>query len=123
MPIFRSETVVVERDSDGSAVLVLDVPDRAYNVFNLQVLSDLEGALDAVAADGHIPLLVLRSGKKSGFLAGADLHEFLKIKDLAAARALSERGQRLFDKLADLPMTRVAEISGPCMGRGQALAM
>ncbi len=104
MQIFQSETVVVERDPDGSVVLKLDVPGRSVNVFNRQVLADLDAALDAVAAS-KAPLLVIRSGKTSGFVAGADLHEFLAIKDAAERRGdLRPRGQKLFDKLAGLPM-------------------
>ncbi|HZY83901.1 MAG TPA: 3-hydroxyacyl-CoA dehydrogenase NAD-binding domain-containing protein, partial [Gemmataceae bacterium] len=123
MPLFESQTVVVERDTDGSAVLKLDVPDRPVNVFNRQVLADLDAALDAVKADAHVPLLVVRSGKKSGFVAGADLEEFLSIRDSAEASAVSQRGQRLFDKLAGLPMPTVAALHGPCLGGGLEFAL
>jgi 3-hydroxyacyl-CoA dehydrogenase/enoyl-CoA hydratase/3-hydroxybutyryl-CoA epimerase len=123
MPLFESQTVVVERDTDGSAVLKLDVPDRPVNVFNRQVLADLDVALDAVKADAHVPLLVVRSGKKTGFVAGADLEEFLSIRDSAEAEAVSARGQRLFDKLAGLPMPTVAALHGPCLGGGLEFAL
>jgi 3-hydroxyacyl-CoA dehydrogenase/enoyl-CoA hydratase/3-hydroxybutyryl-CoA epimerase len=123
MALFESQTVVVERDTDGSAVLKLDVPERPLNVFNRQVLADLDAALDAVQAEPRVPLLVVRSGKKSGFVAGADLEEFLSIRDSAEASAVSERGQRLFDKLAGLPMPTVAAVHGPCLGGGLEFAL
>jgi len=122
MSIFESETIHVERDNDGSVVLILDVPGRSVNVFNRQVLADLDAALDAVA-ESHAPLLVVRSGKKSGFVAGADLNEFLGIQDTASAEAISEAGQKLFDKLASLPMPSLAAISGPCLGGGLEFAL
>src|SRR5205814_2186497 len=84
-----------------------------------QVLADLDGALGALAREPRLPVLVVRSGKKSGFLAGADLHEFTAIKDAAAARALSAAGQKLFDKLASLPAPSVAVIHGPCIAGGK----
>jgi 3-hydroxyacyl-CoA dehydrogenase/enoyl-CoA hydratase/3-hydroxybutyryl-CoA epimerase len=122
MLIFRSATVVAQRDSDGAVALLLDVPDRAVNVFNRQVMRDLDAALDAVAAS-KAPVVVVRSGKKNGFVAGADLQEFLAIHDAASAQALSAAGQQLFDKLAALPMPTLAAVSGACLGGGLELAL
>src|SRR5262245_5834402 len=108
MSVFQSSTVTVQRDGDGSFVLVLDVPDRSVNLITRQVLADLEGAFSALAGQGRVPVLVIRSGKKSGFLAGADISEFLAVRDSSSARALSEAGQKLFDRLAGLPFPTVA---------------
>ena len=116
MPLFVSANVTVERDADGSGVLILDVRDRSVNVFTRQVLADLDAALDAVRAERGLPVLIVRSGKPTGFLAGADLSEFLAIRDEAAAVALSTRGQTLFNKLASLPMRP----SRPSRGRAWA---
>jgi 3-hydroxyacyl-CoA dehydrogenase/enoyl-CoA hydratase/3-hydroxybutyryl-CoA epimerase len=123
MPIFQSENVVVEKDADGSVVLILDVAGRSHNVFTRQVLADLDAALDKVAALGGVPVLVVRSGKKTGFLAGADLNEFLTVKDAAGAEALSALGQGVLNKLAALPVPSVAAVSGPCVGGGLELAL
>ena len=123
MPLFQSETVIVEKDRDGSAFLKIDVPGQTHNMLSRRLLTDLDRALDAVAAEARLPLLVIRSGKPSGFLAGADLHGFLEIKDAAEAEALSALGQRLFDKLAALPMPTLAGIHGPCLGGGLELAL
>jgi 3-hydroxyacyl-CoA dehydrogenase/enoyl-CoA hydratase/3-hydroxybutyryl-CoA epimerase len=123
MALFKAETVVVERDRDGSVMLKLDVPGKSVNVFNRQVLADLDAAFEALAQENNVPLLVLHSGKPSGFLAGADMAEFLAIADSAGAMALSELGQRLFDKLAALPMPTVASIAGPCLGGGLEFAL
>jgi 3-hydroxyacyl-CoA dehydrogenase/enoyl-CoA hydratase/3-hydroxybutyryl-CoA epimerase len=104
-------------------MLKLDVPGKSHNVFNRQVLADLDAAFDQLAKESNVPLLVIHSGKSSGFLAGADLSEFLAVKDSAAASALSELGQKLFDKLAALPMPTVASIAGPCLGGGLEFAL
>ncbi len=123
MSLFQSDTITVERDSDGSFVLTIDVPGKSVNVITRGVLADLEGALDALAAQPRVPVLVVRSGKKTGFLAGADLHEFTAIRDVASARALSQAGQDLFGRLAGLAAPSVCVIHGPCLGGGLELAL
>jgi 3-hydroxyacyl-CoA dehydrogenase/enoyl-CoA hydratase/3-hydroxybutyryl-CoA epimerase len=123
MALFQSNTITMDRDADGSFVLVLDVPNRGVNVITRQVLADLDAALDFITAQPRVPVLVVRSGKKSGFLAGADIAEFAAIKDTAGAQSLSEAGQKLFGRLAALPAPSVAVIHGPCLGGGLELAL
>jgi 3-hydroxyacyl-CoA dehydrogenase/enoyl-CoA hydratase/3-hydroxybutyryl-CoA epimerase len=123
MPIFTSPSVRIDRDTDGSAVLILDVPGRSVNVFTRQVVADCEAALDRLDEEKGLPVLIVRSGKPSGFVAGADLHEFLALKDSADAEATSALGQRLFGRLATLSVPSVAAISGPCLGGGLELAL
>jgi 3-hydroxyacyl-CoA dehydrogenase/enoyl-CoA hydratase/3-hydroxybutyryl-CoA epimerase len=113
----------VSQLADGVAALVLDVPGRSVNVLNRQVLADLEAALDRVAAEPSFRLLLIRSGKPGTFLAGADLHELGAVATAEEAAALSERGQRLFSKLAGLRLPTVAVVSGPCLGGGLELAL
>src|SRR5438128_9302381 len=95
MSFFQAETLRVDQQPDGVGVLWFDVPDRPLNVFNRQVLADLDAALDRVAGETAIHVLVVRSAKSSGFLAGADLHEFTQMKDGADATTLSALGQGL----------------------------
>lgn len=123
MSIFTSTNIRVERDTDGSGVLILDVPGKSVNVFTRQVFVDLEAALERLENEKNLPVLVIRSGKPSGFIAGADLNEFLAIKDTVEAEATSALGQRLFARLAALPAPTVAAISGPCLGGGLELAL
>src|SRR5258708_26792569 len=123
MPLFQSANVQVERDAGGSAILILDVQNKSVNVFNRQVLADLDAALDAIQPQHTIPVLCVRSGKPTGFIAGADLSEFLAIRDESAAAQMSALGQKLFDKLAKLPMPTMAAVAGPCLGGGLELAL
>jgi 3-hydroxyacyl-CoA dehydrogenase/enoyl-CoA hydratase/3-hydroxybutyryl-CoA epimerase len=123
MPIYRSETVEVDRDVDGSLHLTIDVAERPVNVFNRKVLGDLDEALDAVNESARTSVLVVRSGKKTGFVYGADLKEFQTITDAAAAEAVSAAGQKVFGKLAALPMPTIAAVAGVCLGGGLELAL
>src|SRR5438477_5939953 len=122
MEIFRAESLIIEEDN-GIATLWLDVPGKTYNVFNRQVLADLNAAFDQIAPNSTIKLLLIRGRKKNGFMAGADLHEFQTITTPEQAMALSAAGQQLFDKLERLPFPTVAVIHGPCLGGGLEFAL
>ena len=41
----------LETDADGIAVLTWDMPDRSMNVITLDVMNELDQAIDAVVAD------------------------------------------------------------------------
>src|SRR5438034_1537523 len=94
MEIFRAESLTIEKE-DGIATLWLDVPGKTYNVFNRQVLADLNAAFDQVSPNSTIKLLLIRGRKKNGFVAGADLHEFQTIATPEQAIALSAAGQEI----------------------------
>jgi 3-hydroxyacyl-CoA dehydrogenase/enoyl-CoA hydratase/3-hydroxybutyryl-CoA epimerase len=67
--------------------------------------------------------LIIRSAKESGFVAGADVEEFTKIKDADDAIRLVRRGWDLYNKLAALPFPTLALVNGFCMGGGVELAI
>lgn len=67
-----TDTIKFEVDSDGVALMTIDMPDRSMNVFNMDLINDLETCVDRVLEDDAIKGAVITSGK-STFLAGADL--------------------------------------------------
>ncbi|MCH7791874.1 MAG: enoyl-CoA hydratase/isomerase family protein [Planctomycetes bacterium] len=110
-------------DDDGIAWLTFDRPGHRVNTFGRETLDELEARLDEVAADDSIHTVVVVSGKPDSFIAGADLEEFSLIHDEDQARALSERGQEVFAKLASLSQTTIAVIHGSCLGGGLEMAL
>jgi enoyl-CoA hydratase/carnithine racemase len=75
------------------------------------------------AARSGARLLVL-SGTREAFCAGADLDDFPSlVDDPATATAFRLVMRRGLDALRDLPLATVAAIDGPCYGAGVALAM
>src|SRR5262245_55392575 len=123
MTLFRTDNLRIDQEPDGVAVLWLDEPDATHNVFNRHVMAELDQALDAVAAEPSARVLVVRSAKPAGFLAGADRHGFTSVQTPERAMALSAAGQRLFDKVADLRVPVMAVIHGPCLGGGLEFAL
>ena len=112
----------VVSDARGIVTAVLDLPGRAYNVFTAQVLAELQAIVDSVEQDRSVRLLVFRSGKESGFLAGADLREISEIEDTQRAQQFVSLGQEVFNRLESLTIPTVAAIHGPCLGGGMEFA-
>jgi len=104
------------------ALLTLDVQGQSANVLSQEVLNELDKHLDELETK-MLAGLIIRSGKASGFIAGADVREFETIDDPARATELARLGQQVFARLSGLPFASVAVIHGFCMGGGLELAL
>jgi 3-hydroxyacyl-CoA dehydrogenase/enoyl-CoA hydratase/3-hydroxybutyryl-CoA epimerase len=120
---WQSNHLRVDLNRLGVATLWLDVQDQRYNVLNFAVLHDLEEAFEQISQESGIRVLVIRSAKDSGFLAGADINQFARVRSNLEAEGISTLGQQLFDRLSRLPAITLALIHGPCLGGGLELAL
>lgn len=111
-----------EPDYSGVVWLTLDRAESSANALSQAVMSELETALDAIL-DLRPPGMVITSAKQTGFILGADVHEFDQLTREADAQALVRRGQNILDRLAALPFPTVALIDGSALGGGLELAM
>jgi 3-hydroxyacyl-CoA dehydrogenase/enoyl-CoA hydratase/3-hydroxybutyryl-CoA epimerase len=112
----------LERDADGIAWLTLDRPGSSANTLGSAVLEELDGLVGGLESQPPRGV-VLRSGKASGFIAGADITEFTRVGSEADALALIRRGQRVIARLEALPCPSVAAIRGFALGGGLELAL
>lgn len=112
----------LERDAEGIAWLSFDKPGTSANVLSGAVLLELDEQLAQLEKASPQGLVVL-SGKKSGFVAGADIKEFTGLTDEASGYQLIRRGQQVLDRLAALPFPTVAAIHGFALGGGLELAL
>ena len=69
------ETLKLEVDSNGIAVVTFDVPGRSMNTLTSQVQKDIGELATILKTDEKIKGFVMISGKMTGFCAGADLGE------------------------------------------------
>ena len=64
-----------------------------------------------------------RSAKRNGFIAGADIKEFLNIRTPQEGYELVRAGQAVLHQLEDLPCPSVAALHGFALGGGLELAL
>lgn len=112
----------VERDSDAIVWLTIDKPGTSANVLSSSVLMELDALLQPLAQQPPRAVIVL-SGKKSGFVAGADIKEFTGIVNAEEGYRLIHAGQQVLDRLEALPCVTVAAIHGFALGGGLELAL
>lgn len=115
----------VSIDSRKVLTAVLDVPERPLNVFEDSVLIELNEVVRYVRDNAHtaIELVVFRSGKPAGFLAGADIHRLQNIQNEEECEWILKQGQDLFNSIEELSVPTLALIHGACVGGGLEFVM
>jgi 3-hydroxyacyl-CoA dehydrogenase / enoyl-CoA hydratase / 3-hydroxybutyryl-CoA epimerase len=112
----------LRHDEDGIAWLGLDKAGASANVLSREVLVELNDQLAAL--ETKLPkALIVHSGKKSGFVAGADIKEFTALKNAEEAYEMVRAGQQVMDRLEALNCPTIALINGFALGGGLELAL
>jgi 3-hydroxyacyl-CoA dehydrogenase / enoyl-CoA hydratase / 3-hydroxybutyryl-CoA epimerase len=112
----------VEIDTERVAWLTCDTPAASTNVLSSSVVRELASRLAEIIALRPLGL-VIRSAKPNGFIAGADIKEFLAIRTPKEAYELVRAGQSVLQQLEDLPFPTVAALHGFALGGGLELAL
>jgi 3-hydroxyacyl-CoA dehydrogenase/enoyl-CoA hydratase/3-hydroxybutyryl-CoA epimerase len=113
---------VWEIDADRVGWLTVDTPDASTNVLSAAVLRGLAEQLAVVRKERPVGIVV-RSGKTNGFIAGADIKEFVRIRTPEQGFELVRAGQKILQQLEDLPCPSVAMLHGFALGGGLELAL
>jgi 2-(1,2-epoxy-1,2-dihydrophenyl)acetyl-CoA isomerase len=111
--------------SDGPiATIKLNRPEK-LNAFGGAMREEILDAIDAVAADTQIRILIV-TGEGRGFSAGGDIDHLKQLrqrKDEAGFRAVLSAGQRITRSLRSMWKPVIAAINGPCAGAGFSFAL
>lgn len=110
------------QDPAGIVHLTLDRADSSTNSLSREVLDELDRLLTGLEGTTAVAV-VIRSGKRSGFIAGADINEFTAISTPEEALLLIRRGQEILARIEALPVPAIALINGFCLGGGLELAL
>ena len=110
------------RRDDGVVVLALDRQGAPVNALSQEVLIELGQIVERLAIDPPRGVVFV-SAKSSGFIAGADLKEFQEFDRRGSVADAIQRGQAVFQQVAELPCPTAVAIHGFCMGGGTELSL
>jgi len=116
-------TFTLIRQDNGIVHLVMDVVGETMNTLKAEFTEQIDEVLKEIREDSTIKGVVLLSGKKDSFVAGADINMLASMKSASEASALSRQGQMIFEQIENLSIPVVAAINGACLGGGLELAM
>lgn len=102
--------------------LYFDRAESGTNTLSADVLDELETILKKLSVK-QLKGLVIVSAKQNGFIAGADIKDFTRLKKLSKAENLIKRGQSVLNRLEKMPFPTVSLIHGFCLGGGLELAL
>lgn len=108
-------------DEDGIAWLTLDKAGASVNSLSRDLMEEFRALIERFERTPP-RAVILRSAKK-GFIAGADIKEFVSIQTADEAFSMIRSGQELFDRFAALPCPTVAAINGFALGGGLEVAL
>jgi 3-hydroxyacyl-CoA dehydrogenase/enoyl-CoA hydratase/3-hydroxybutyryl-CoA epimerase len=112
----------LETDAGGIAWLAFDKPGTSTNVLSRDTLLELDAHLAALERSPPRGL-VIRSAKASGFIAGADVKEFVELKSVEQGVQMVRSAQGVLARIEALPCPSVAIIHGFALGGGLELAL
>ncbi|MEI7703965.1 MAG: fatty acid oxidation complex subunit alpha FadJ [Deltaproteobacteria bacterium] len=104
--------------ADGVATVWVDVPGEPVNTLSRETGAEFGEVLEALDKDPAVRAVVLASGKKDGFVAGASIDMLREVKSAEEAAQLSRDAQAGFDRLERHPKPVVAAVHGACLGGG-----
>ncbi|WP_313682277.1 fatty acid oxidation complex subunit alpha FadJ [Pantoea sp.] len=108
---------------DHIGVITIDVPGEKMNTLKAEFVPQIMSVLAEARRDPQLAGLVLISGKRDNFIAGADISMIDRCATAEEAEALARQGQEVMANIAALPFPVVAAIHGACLGGGLELAL
>src|SRR5690348_12236616 len=110
------DAILLRRDADGIAWLTLNRP-AARNALSVALMSALQEALDAIARDSAVKVVVI-AANGPGFCAGHDLREMRANPGRQHYQAVFSQCARLMTSVVRLPKPVIARVHGIATAAG-----
>jgi enoyl-CoA hydratase len=112
---------VIYKVDAGIATITFNRP-KALNALSSDLLEELSRAIDEVAHNEDVRVLVLTGAGDKAFVAGADITELAKFGALEA-KNFAQTGHDIFHRLQQLPIPVIAAVNGYALGGGTEIAL
>ncbi len=117
-----SGRILVERDG-ALAKITFNKPER-MNAMSLDMWQSLHEALDDLACDEAVRVVILTGAGDKAFVSGADISEFETQRSSEdSVRAYNAVSEAADAALYHFPKPTIAQIQGYCIGGGMGLAV
>ena len=113
------ESILVERRG-RVAIITINRPEKR-NALNVRTRAEGAAALDELAADDAVRVVIFTGAGDKAFIAGADIAEFAERTALSQREVMLQRG--LFNAVDTFPKPVIAMVNGYCLGGGCELAL
>ena len=114
------QTLLTSLDN-GIFTITINRPDK-LNALNKQVMTDLLSVITEVEDNAAIKGVILTGAGQKGFVAGADISEFVGLSS-GEGMDLARRGQDIFFQIENCSKPVIAAVNGFALGGGCELAM
>ncbi len=121
MPDYNHWTLDI--DNENIAWLLMDVKDSSANILNRPVLVELDSIISEIEKNQTLKGFCLLSGKKGGFVYGADINEFATLNNYDEAAEFIKFGQEIFNRIEKLTIPTSVGIDGIAVGGGLEIAL
>src|SRR5215213_780359 len=113
--------IVIELQTNDIAIIKINRPD-VLNALNKYVIAELYRAIDIVAVDDSIKVVIITGTGERSFCAGADIRYVVNINPIEAERYATFI-HTLLNKVENLEKPVIAAINGYALGGGCELAL
>lgn len=111
----------INKGNDKICWLLFDYQDSSSNILSTESLNELNHILDNVDT-ANTQAIIFKSLKKSSFIAGANINEFVD-KNYDDAHQLITLGHTVMNKIEAMKCNTICLIHGFCMGGGTELSL
>jgi enoyl-CoA hydratase len=113
--------ILLQQPEPGIHLLTVNRP-KALNALNGDTLDEIGAAIGSIGRDPDARVLLVTGAGDKAFVAGADIAQ-MQAFGPADAQAFSEKGNRTFRLLEQLPVPALALVNGYALGGGCELAL